>query len=71
MYAQAWLYRLHAKNKQQCDKMATVQAVIDFHPSNRQPKNCSAKVVAYNCMQVSIKKRKSLFRLAVGDLGTR
>ena len=31
---QAWLYRF----LQECDKMAIFQAVIDFQPSNRQPK---------------------------------
>ena len=46
--------------------MAIFQAVIDFHPSNRQQKEG-----AYNRLYVSIKKMKSLFRLAVEDLDTR
>ena len=44
--------------------MATVPAVIDFHPSNRQPKQLLTTV----CMS-PLKKRKSLLSLGRGRSG--
>ena len=46
--------------------MAIVQAVIDFHPNDRQPKQLLTTV-----SMSPLKKVKSLFRLAVGNLGTK
>ena len=55
-----------------CKEWVTMRQNGHFSSSNWFPSEQStAKLVAYNCMHVSIKKTKSLFRLAVRDLDTR